>query len=244
MPRRRARRSRSSASSSRRRFSWKNRCRVCQSPSTSALRMNSSRAPAGSIAPVGHRPRRDDRQPVQGDLLDGHGRAAPGVPVRLAVGAPDQVPGQRLGPLRLDPRDRPAPTAGRSPPARRPSPRPAAAGPARSRGRWRTWRRGRRRTPPARAAGRGPSAGRGRCSVHLDGLHADVRQQAGQQRHGAPRSARPAGIPGLACRDVQPGRAVGRTRRPGRASHDLEAQVAWRPGGAARSTSCHSRTRR
>ena len=113
MSRRRARCSSSSTSSSSARLSWKNAWWVCQSPSTSACRMNSSRDSARVDPPVVHLAGRDDRQPVQGDLLVGDHRALLGFPVRLAVGALDQVLGQRLDPLGLDPRGDPAPQPGR-----------------------------------------------------------------------------------------------------------------------------------
>ena len=51
MSRRRERCSSASTSSTSRRFSAKNSCRVSQSPSTSARRMNSSRDSTGSIRP-------------------------------------------------------------------------------------------------------------------------------------------------------------------------------------------------
>ena len=164
-------------------------------------------------------------RPYRRDLLGRHGRAAPGVPARLAVGAPDQVPGQRLGPLGLDPRHRPAPTAGRSPPARRPSPRPAGSGPARSRGRWRNWLRGPRRTRPARAAGRGPS---GRGSAFFSTAFMPMCDSRPASSDMCTRSASPAAIPGLARRDVAARARHRPPRRPGRLDDD--AQVA---GGLA-----------
>jgi hypothetical protein len=48
-------------------------------------------------------PAGDDRDAVQGDPLGGHRRCPLAGPVRLRVGAADQVPGQRLDPLRVDP---------------------------------------------------------------------------------------------------------------------------------------------
>jgi hypothetical protein len=59
--------------------------------------------------PVLHAAARDDRQAVQGHLLESQHRALPAVPVRLAVTALDQVRRQLLGPLRLDPGIDPAP---------------------------------------------------------------------------------------------------------------------------------------
>ncbi len=56
-------------------------------------------------------PPRDDRQAVQHDLLEGHHRAHLPIPVRLAVGALDQVRRELLGPFRLDPRVHPGPEA-------------------------------------------------------------------------------------------------------------------------------------
>ena len=109
------------------RFAAKNACRVSQSPSTSACRRNSSRAssrvdPAEvDVAPD------DDGDAVQRDPLDGDGPGALARPVRLGVRALDQVPGQRLDPLAAGSGRRCVPTAGRSPPARRPSPSAAAS---------------------------------------------------------------------------------------------------------------------
>jgi hypothetical protein len=49
-----------------------------------------------------HRPAADHDQPEQGDLLVGHHLAALLLPVGLEVVLLDQVPGQRLDPVRLD----------------------------------------------------------------------------------------------------------------------------------------------
>ena len=59
----------------------------CQSPSTSAWRMNSSRAVVGIDPAVADGAAGDDRQPVERDPLGGHRRARRGVPPRLAVAA-------------------------------------------------------------------------------------------------------------------------------------------------------------
>ena len=65
--------------------------------------MNSSRDSSGSIRPYCTVAAGDDRDAVQRHLLDGHHRAAPSLlPVRLAVRALDQVLGERLDPFRLD----------------------------------------------------------------------------------------------------------------------------------------------
>ena len=102
MSRRRARCSSSSASSSRRWFSARKRCRVDHSPYTRAWRMKSSRLSSGVDAAEGDEPVGDQRYAVQRDALVGHhGRALLG-PVRLAVGALDQVGADPLGPLGLD----------------------------------------------------------------------------------------------------------------------------------------------
>jgi hypothetical protein len=53
--------------------------------------------------------RGNDRDAVERDLLVGHRRTALTFPVRLAVAALDQVPGQGFHPLRLDPRGDPPP---------------------------------------------------------------------------------------------------------------------------------------
>ena len=52
---------------------------------------------------------RDDRQPVERRPLGRHHRGALALPVRLLVGALDQVVGERLDPARVDPRGGPAP---------------------------------------------------------------------------------------------------------------------------------------
>ncbi|OIQ76828.1 hypothetical protein GALL_414860 [mine drainage metagenome] len=54
---------------------------------------------------------RDDRHAVEQHLLVGHRGALLGGPRRLGVGAPDQVRGELLGPLGLDPRDVTTPQA-------------------------------------------------------------------------------------------------------------------------------------
>ncbi len=56
-------------------------------------------------AVVADRPAGDDRQPVQGHRLGGDGAAGAAVPAWLAVGAPDEVGAEALGPLRLHRRD-------------------------------------------------------------------------------------------------------------------------------------------
>ena len=110
--RRRARVSSSSTSSSRARFAAKNACRVSQSPSTSAWRRNSSRASSGSIRP------RSTLRPTTIGTPCSVTRSTATAPARLRdqcgsrVRALDQVPGQRLDPLRLDPRDRARPQPG------------------------------------------------------------------------------------------------------------------------------------
>ena len=142
-------------------LSRKKWCLVCQSPSTRACLMNSSRASTGSIRRSRSWPVGDDRDAVQGDLLGRDGGAERPGPAGLAVGPLDQV-------LRRSARPTPArsprpscPTAAMFRPVRPPRSSPAASWPGRSRGRRRTWRRGRRGTPAADGGRARP--GRGRC---------------------------------------------------------------------------------
>ena len=114
-------------------------------------------------AAVVDQPPGDDRNAVQRHAFVGHHRAALAVPVRLAVGALDQVIRQRFQPLRLDARADPGPQPvrlnefGRHDPAR---------GTAEQR------RAGKHRE--ARAAGT-------EVVALLRILHADVRKESGQQ---------------------------------------------------------------
>ncbi len=106
----------------------------------------------------------DDRQAVQRHLLVGQHRAGLLLPVRLAVGALDQVRGERLHPLRLDLRVDPGPQPGglhqlgRHHPARRLLEQP--------------------RTREHRE----PGAARARVLALLHVEQAQVGEQAGQQR--------------------------------------------------------------
>ena len=72
--------------------------------------------------------------PVERHPLVAPRRAALRLPVRLAVGALDQVPAELLGPARARSRGDPRPTAARSRPARRPSPSAGGFWPAPSPG--------------------------------------------------------------------------------------------------------------
>ena len=71
--------------------------------------MNSERDSSGSIRAVGDRAPGDDRQPVERRALRRDDRRALALPVRLVVGALDQVLGERLDPARVDPRGDPPP---------------------------------------------------------------------------------------------------------------------------------------
>ena len=86
-----------------------NAWRWSQSPSTSARRMNSSRAAAGSIRPYWTVRDCDDRQAVQRHPLGRDDGGAAAIPPRLAVGALDEVLGERLDLLDIDRRRCPAP---------------------------------------------------------------------------------------------------------------------------------------
>ena len=223
MSRRRVRCSSSPTSSSSCRLAWKKSCRVRQSPSTSACRMNSSRLVSGSIRPYCTAPVGDERHAVEGDPLARHDAAALGRPVRLGVGALHQVRRRGLDPLGLDPRDgaRPHPRgldqlAGDD--AVRRLARQRRPGEHGERDAARALVLGERAASPLRLAG-----GARRGALVLD---ADVRQQAGQQR-----LVHAVGVDGVA---LGPLAAV----RESSIFRSLHTRRSWE------CRSCHSRTRR
>ncbi len=121
------------------------------------------------------------RHPVQRDLLQRDRPAALLLPVRLAVAVPDQVPGQRLHPLRLDPRHRPRPQPGRLHQLRRHDPvrrlsDQRGSGEDSEPGAARAQVLGPRPSPPGRRGG----------GLERLCFHADLGEQASQQGHVQP----------------------------------------------------------
>ena len=137
--------------------------------------MKSSRAAAGSMRAVADLAVHHQRHPVQRHLLQRDRPAPLLLPVRLAVAAPDQVPGQRLHPLGLDAGHGARPQPGRlhqlggHDPVRR---LPGQAGPGEDR---------EPRVARAEVLGpRPPATARVAGSWRL-GLHPDLREQSSQQ---------------------------------------------------------------
>ena len=187
------------------RFSRKNRCRVVQSPSTRACRMNSSRAAVGVDPRVTDPPvRRRCGTPYRVTRSSAITAPAAAVPVRLAVGPLDQVRRPAARPTRARSRPRSGPTAGGLDQLGGHHPARRLAGQRRARERARTARRGPRGTRAARCA--------------RVGVRADVRQQAGQQRRA------PLGHVGR----------VGAAARPARAAAAGASPSSARPGAAGR----------
>ncbi len=118
----------------------------------------------GVDLPVGDLAAGDDRQAVERRPLDRHDRAALALPVRLVVGALDQVAGERLDPARVDPRRGAAPEPRRLDQLRDHHPARRLA---------------RERRP---REDREPRAARAAVLPARGVLHAQVREEAGEQR--------------------------------------------------------------
>ncbi len=205
---------------------------------------------AGVDAGVADGPRRDERDAVQRDLLGRLDLPARGVPARFGVRPADQVPGDRLHPVRLDDRavareqPRRLDQLGRHHPARagvlgplgpcrprRPWSRQHRAGrdgepgPARARGsRW-------RRPPGTRCATAAPAAWRGgpsRPPPPRSPRRPTRRHPGGARRRGAGRRSGRARPP---CTPAGAG-------RPGRTTRGRGRGAGARPGTSAGTRSC------
>ena len=144
--------------------------------------MNSSRRHRAVDAAVGHEAVGDQRDAVQGDALVGQRRRPLLRPVRLGVGALDQVRAQLLGPLRVDGGVLPGLEPGGLDQLGGHHERRAAS------------------EQPGAGEDREPRAAGAEVVTLLRVAQADVREQAGQQRLVDAVRVEPVRVGGRACR--------------------------------------------